>query len=95
MARYSLAILSAGLGGISLIAFTVFLLFGPFNFVALGLDDPLLLAWNLLLSMLFFVQHSLMIRRSFRERFHIPQRYAGVIYSISSSIPLFLLVVFW
>ena len=95
MAKYSLAILSAGLGGISLITFTVFLFFGPFNFVDLGLDDPLLLIWNLLLSMLFFAQHSLMIRKSFRERFHIPRRYVGAVYAISSSIPLLLLVLFW
>ncbi len=95
MARYFLAILSAGLGGVSLIAFTVFLFFGPFNFVDLGLDDPLLLVWNLLLSTLFFVQHSLMIRKSFRERFHIPRRYVGAVYSISSSIPLLLLVLLW
>jgi protein-S-isoprenylcysteine O-methyltransferase Ste14 len=95
MATYFLVVLSAGLGGISLLGFTVFLFYGPLDLVNLTLDDPGLLVWNLLLSMLFFFQHSLMIRKSFRNRFHIQPRYSGVVYSISSSIPLLLLVLFW
>jgi protein-S-isoprenylcysteine O-methyltransferase Ste14 len=95
IADYILVLLSAGLGGISLLAFTMFLFNGSFNLVDLGLDDPLLLAWNLFLSLLFFFQHSLMIRKSFQRRFHIPQRYAGAVYSVSSSIPLLLVVLFW
>jgi len=94
MGSYLLVMLAAGLGGISLLGFTVFLFHGSFNLLDLELDDPLLLVWNLLLSMLFFFQHSLMIRKSFRNRFQNPQQYGGVVYSISSSIPLLLVVVF-
>jgi len=95
MAGYLLLMLSLGMGGIALLGFTVFLLHGPLTLVDLGLNDVMLLAWNLCLSLLFFLQHSVMIRKSFRHWIPFPERYVGVVYALSSSIPLLLLVGLW
>ena len=55
------------------------------------------LAWDALLSLAFFVQHSGMVRRSFRAwlgRF-VPLRYHAAIYAIASGVVLAAVVVFW
>ena len=67
------------------------------NLVNLGLDEPRALLLNAGLSLAFFIQHSTMVRKSFRQflsRF-IPDAYSGAIYSITSGIFLFLVVIFW
>jgi len=55
------------------------------------------LAWDAFLSLLFFVQHSGMVRRSFRARMMtvIPARYDGAFYAISSGVTLTLVFVLW
>ena len=66
-------------------------------FVALHWSQPLALAWDALLSFVFFVQHSGMVRRSFRARLaaFVPARYDRAVYAISSGVALALVVVFW
>jgi protein-S-isoprenylcysteine O-methyltransferase Ste14 len=55
------------------------------------------LAWDACLSLLFFLQHSCMVRRPFRARLArvLPERYGGLVYAIVSGITLLLVVVLW
>jgi len=89
--------LSYILGGGSFIAFAVFLYAGYLDLVNLGLDECQALLFNAGLSLAFFIQHSIMVRKPFRQflsRF-LPDAYNGAIYSITSGIFLFLVVIFW
>ena len=54
-------------GGVSLILFTVFLFAGSLDMVHLGLSESAAFAWDGLLSLLFFGQHSGMLRKHFRS----------------------------
>ena len=84
-------------GGGSLIAFAAFLYIGSFNIMPLGLDESSALLFDAGLSVLFFIQHSCMIRRPFRrsmERF-IPEEYYSAFYAIVSGIVLLTVIVFW
>jgi methanethiol S-methyltransferase len=55
------------------------------------------LGWDTLLSLVFFLQHSGMVRRGFRARLarFIPKRFHLAIYSIASGIALASVVIFW
>jgi len=55
------------------------------------------LAWNACLSLLFFVQHSGMVRRPFRARLAkvFPARYDGALYATASGLTLALVFVLW
>jgi hypothetical protein len=90
-------ILSAGTGATALVAFTVFLFAGPWQILYLYRDTVAVLAFDLSLSVVFFVQHSGMIRQSFRTwsgRF-VPEYYHGAIFSIASGICLYCVIFFW
>lgn len=97
MVPHIFLILSALLGGISLLAFAFFLLLGPLDIVLLNLDLKTALAWDGGLCLAFFGQHSTMIRRTFRDRLDrvMPERYQPAFYSIASGVFLLLLVVLW
>lgn len=84
-----------GLGSLSL--FIIFLYFGPMNLVQMGLTQGMVLAWDGLLSVIFFIQHSGMVRRGFRDRLAnvIPPLYQGTLYTIVSSVVLTALIVLW
>jgi protein-S-isoprenylcysteine O-methyltransferase Ste14 len=90
-------LLSALLGGLSLIGFGLFLAVGPFEIAPLGLSPKTALAWDAGLCVVFFVQHSAMIRRPFRERLGraMPAHYYPAVYSIAAGIVLFLLLGLW
>lgn len=94
---YLALILSAAIGSTALIAFTVFLFTGPWKILVIYMDTRAVLAFDLCLSMVFFVQHSGMIRHSFRAWFgrFIPDYYYGAIFSIASGICLYCLLFFW
>ncbi len=84
-------------GGVSLLAFVIFLFVGPLNLLDMHLDENRLLLFNAGLSLLFFIQHSGMIRKPFRRwlaRF-IPEEYAGTVYAIASGIVLLLAILLW
>jgi protein-S-isoprenylcysteine O-methyltransferase Ste14 len=84
-------------GGGSLLAFAVFLVLGPLGPVELGGGLVGALAIDAALSVLFFGQHSGMVRRSFRERLEqlVPRPYHGAVYAVASGAALITLLVLW
>jgi protein-S-isoprenylcysteine O-methyltransferase Ste14 len=85
------------LGGGSLVLFGAFLFFGPLNLVPMGWTEPWALAWDGFISLVFFAQHSTMLRRGFRDRLgrHLPSCYHGALYAVASGLALAVVVVFW
>ncbi len=83
-----------GLGSLALFAL---FLWEPFELVDLGLDGAALLGWDAALCLVFCVQHSAMIRRSFRRRVArlVPEHYQGALYTVASALVLTVLVVLW
>jgi protein-S-isoprenylcysteine O-methyltransferase Ste14 len=67
------------------------------TFVPLAWPPRAALAWDAGLSLLFFAQHSGMVRRPFRARLArvVPARYDGAFYAICSGLTLLLVVVLW
>jgi protein-S-isoprenylcysteine O-methyltransferase Ste14 len=87
--------LLSGMGSLAL--FTIFLYAGSIQFMGLGLTGPELLVYDAVLSLLFFIQHSVMIRKFFRgllKRF-LPEIYMGAVFSLASSSVLFTVIFFW
>lgn len=84
-------------GGGSLLLYVVFLYFGSLNIVELDLKDKHVLWFNSLLCLAFFVQHSSMIRASFRQKVEsfIPQHYYGAFYAVCSGATLLAVIIFW
>ena len=89
--------LSGVIGGTALLAFTVFLFAGPWKILVLFGNTGAILAFDLCLSMLFFAQHSGMIRQSFKTWLarHAPPHYHGAVYSIAAGICLYGVVLCW
>jgi protein-S-isoprenylcysteine O-methyltransferase Ste14 len=85
------------IGGGSLLLFGVFLLRGPWYLVELTRTVPAALTFDAALSMAFFLQHSVMVRSSFRDRLAriVPPHLHGAVYSIASGLVLALVVVLW
>jgi len=96
-AAYFIIILSTVLGGGSLLLFGAFLIIRPFNIIRFNASEAQALIWDGFLSLLFFIQHSGMIRASFRNRLSsvIPRYYFSAIYSIVSGIVLIVVVLLW
>jgi protein-S-isoprenylcysteine O-methyltransferase Ste14 len=92
---YLVIVLAVVAGSIALLGFGFFLYGGPLGLHTFGLSFFNLLLFDTLLSCLFFLQHSGMIRRSFRMRVGWSRDSEGILFTIASSIPLILLVVFW
>jgi methanethiol S-methyltransferase len=94
---YVIISLSILLGGFSLILFGVFLYTGLPSQIDLGLDEQTNLYVNALLCLLFFSQHSLMVRQKFRKWLSgfIPQDYRSAFFSIFSGLFLLNLMLFW
>ncbi len=85
------------LGVGSLLAFLLFLYTGKIFPVDTGMEGITLLAFDCALSLMFFIQHSFMVRKGFKEwisRLINPVYYSAV-YSIFSGISLFLMVFLW
>jgi protein-S-isoprenylcysteine O-methyltransferase Ste14 len=85
------------IGGGSLLLFGGFLAIGPITIVRFYASEHEVLLWDGLLSILFFIQHSGMIRTSFRTRLaHIlPHYYHPSAYAITSGIALTAMVLYW
>ena len=94
---YVVMALSGLMGGVSLTLFAVFLYAGLPNQMDLGLDEQTKFYLNTLLCFLFFLQHSLMIRKGVRKWLSgfIPQDYFGAFFSIFSGLFLLILMLFW
>lgn len=89
--------LSVTIGSLALLLFFHFVLFGPLNLVGLNLNEPKLIFFNLLLSALYFTQHSLMIRKSIRNRIdqYLPKESFYAFHSLLSGVFLGIVVLFW
>ena len=97
-AAYTVLALAWIPGSASLLAFFVlFVCLGSLNLVDLPLSESAALSLDALLSCVFFLQHSGMVRRSFRRwsAGFIPSQYDGAAYTIASGVILLVLVVFW
>ena len=94
IADYFVMLLAITLGGGSLVFFWWA---GRPMLVPMHLSPAATLWWNALLSLLFFAQHSVMIRRSIRARLAtvIPVRYDGAFYATTSGLALMLVVVLY
>ncbi|MDD5223176.1 MAG: NnrU family protein [bacterium] len=95
----SLLIWSSGLiGGGALLAFLIFLAAGTPELFHLGFGNTGVLLWDgLFLCMLFFIQHSVMIRESFKGMIErsIPEYCWPAVYSIASGLALFAMIILW
>jgi methanethiol S-methyltransferase len=89
--------LSGLMGGVSMALFAFFLYTGLPSQMDLGLDEPTKLYVNTLLCFLFFIQHSLMLRKGFRKWLSgfISPNYLGACYAIFSGLFLLVLMIFW
>jgi hypothetical protein len=85
------------IGGGSLLLFGAFLIIGPPTRLCFDVSESEALLRDGLLSLLFFVQHSGMMRSSFRTRLAsiIPRHYHPSIYAIASGITLTAVALFW
>ena len=94
---YVMLALAFVLGWGSMLAWGTFLFFGSLNLIDLGLGARAALWFDVCLSLTFFVQHSVMVRKSFRRRVEqfLPARYRSAFYAIASGIVLLVLVLFW
>ena len=65
--------------------------------VPLGWPPGAALAWDAGLSLLFFAQHSGMVRRPCRARLArvVPRRYDGAFFAVCSGLTLLLVVILW
>lgn len=97
LAEYAVAALTMALGGGSLALFVWFLGSGAPRSGGARLSEPAVAAWNAALCLLFFVQHSVMVRRTFRARLGrvLPARAHRVVYTLASAAALIALVVLW
>ena len=94
---YVLLALAGLIGGGGLLTFILFLFAGPLDLVQLGLSATPALLLDACLCLAFFIQHSIMARKSFRQRLarFLPRHYGGPVYGIASGIVALALVVFW
>lgn len=94
---HSVAVITIVIGLGSLAIFGVFLWMGTFGVIDLGMTGLYSLVWNSALCLLFFIQHSGMVRKSFRAWLSraVRDRCQGVIYTLASGIALVLLVTLW
>jgi protein-S-isoprenylcysteine O-methyltransferase Ste14 len=84
-----------GLG--SMLVLALFLFLGSFTIMHLDLTTGQALLLDACLSVFFFCQHSIMIRRSVRERFArlIPDEYYSAFYALASGITLTMVLILW
>ena len=90
-------VLTTIIGGASLLGFVLFLFMGPFVGIDFGFDPVYRLVFDAMLCLGFFVQHSVMIRKSFRlglSRF-IPEHFHSATYAVASGLALLVMLGSW
>lgn len=97
LVAYSALVSASLLGGGSLLVLVAFLIAGSFTVIRLDISEAQGLLLDSLLSLLFFVQHSVMVRQSFRSRLSwaIPRHYFPAAYAIASGAVLSAVMLFW
>lgn len=85
------------LGPISGIMFGMFIIVGSYTLIDLGLSATDALLFDVFLSIIYFLQHSVVIRKGFRKWLgkFMPGPYHNAFYGITSIIALILVLVFW
>ena len=88
---------AVAIGGVSLALFGWFLVFGPIPVADLQLSEAERLIWDAGLSLLFFLQHSVMVRRRVQAAMAgtVPEPYYPTFYAIASGIFLLAVVLLW
>ena len=91
------AVLAWILGLGALLLFGTFLWMEHFGAINLQMTNRSLLVWDASLCLLFFLQHSILIRRSVRDALKkvIPEHCQGVAYTFASAVVLLTLILFW
>jgi protein-S-isoprenylcysteine O-methyltransferase Ste14 len=94
---YLAVALASVLGSLSLVLLIAFLFSGSFHFLDLGLSPAAALVWDAFLSAIYFLQHSGMVRRSFRGRLRafIPEPFHGLVFTVASALALLLCLALW
>lgn len=94
---YAIAVAAAIAGFGSLLVFGLFLWTGGFELVDPKMRWGAALAWDGGLCLAFFLQHSGMVRRSFRARLGrlVPAHWHGMVYTIASAAALLLATLGW
>ena len=94
---YLVLVVATMAGSSSLLLFGFFLFGYSFTIIELGYGQIGIHSWDAMLCLLFFVQHSAMIRKRFRQRLTaiVPHYYQGALYTVASSAALVILVIFW
>lgn len=90
--------LAAAVGGrVSMLAFVIFIFSGPFDVSIVQLQSGRWWVWDTLLSLLFFFQHSAMLRNSVKIQMAkwVPPYCIGAAFTLVSSVVLGLMMVFW
>lgn len=95
--RTRILIVLAALFGVGSVALFAVEPLGTLRIVRLRWSEPLLLSWDALLSLLFFVQHSWMLRKGARARLAtvIPPVFQSAVYATASGIALLFVVLLW
>jgi len=77
--------------------FGLFLFMGSFTIIDLRLSERNALLTDAFLSIIFFLQHSILVRLGARRRFakFIPEEYYSAFYGLTSGICLLLVLIFW
>lgn len=94
---YLVITISTIAGSLSLLLFGVFLFSVPLTVIEFESSTTGILVWDALLCLIFFIQHSTMIRKAFRQRLEtiVPRLYHGALFTMASAAALFALVLLW
>ena len=94
---YATMIAATFFGGTSLLLLGVFLLLGPIRVVDPGFSTVGALVLDGVLCLMFCLQHSGMVRKSFQRQLEtiVPGHYHGAVYAITSGVTLLALLLFW
>ena len=97
LAACSVVALAYLFGGGALLLFGWFVVFGEIPLLRLPMSDAQILLWDGVLSLLFFIQHSGMVRRSFRGWIvrRVPEAFHAASYALASGIVLAAVVLLW
>jgi len=97
MKNYFYLFSSYFIGAGSMLLFAAFIFLGPFLSISFGFSTTQALIFDAALSMIFFLQHSIIIRKDVRRKIeeYISPDYFNAFYSITSGIVLILMITMW